>query len=113
MRVGLLDKNDNVIEGRYVDDCIPIEGDHIDKLVEWKTGYDAKDRAIKPTKMRIEMKTPASSPFSSKSTINCPAEPRTTLLVKPDDDRAGPFRFCGVVAGGWAMNGDVHSATIL
>ena len=75
MRVGLLDKNDNVIEGRYVDDCMPIEGDHIDKLVEWKTGYDAKDRAIKPTKMRIEMKTPASSPSSSKSTINRPAGP--------------------------------------
>lgn len=43
VRVGLLDKNDNVIEGRYVNDCIPIEGDHIDKLVEWKTGYDVKD----------------------------------------------------------------------
>ena len=56
MRVGLRDKNDNVIEGRSVNDCIPIEGDHVDKLVEWKTGYDVTDRAIKPTKMRIEMK---------------------------------------------------------
>jgi hypothetical protein len=55
VRVGLLDEQGNPVEGRSVEDCQPITGDHIEVTVRWTTGAEVSARAGKPTKMQVEM----------------------------------------------------------
>lgn len=55
VRVGLLDSDNQPLQGRSIDDCIPLQCNHVDKLVKWKTGFDLTDYASQPVKMRIEM----------------------------------------------------------
>jgi hypothetical protein len=55
VRIGLLDADNQPIEGRSLEECVPITSDDVNKLVEWKTGFDITDFANKPVKMRIEM----------------------------------------------------------
>ncbi len=55
VRVGLLDANGQAISGRGVADCLPITGDHLDAMVQWKQGTDVRDRANRPTRMRVEL----------------------------------------------------------
>ncbi|MCP4639793.1 MAG: hypothetical protein GY851_05145, partial [bacterium] len=56
LRVGLLDEQGNAVEGRSLEDCVPIAGDHVNALVRWKTGGDVTSRAMKPTRLQVEMK---------------------------------------------------------
>ncbi len=55
VRVGLLDENGNVINGRSIEDCVPITGNHSDILVRWKDNGDVMRRAGRPTKLQVEM----------------------------------------------------------
>ena len=56
LRVGLLDDQGNAVEGRSVDECHAITGDHIRAVVRWRSGADVSTRSGLPTKMRFEMK---------------------------------------------------------
>jgi len=58
VRVGLLDKRGRAVPCRAVDDCLPITGDHISKLVRWKAKNrgSAILRAGRPTRLQVRMK---------------------------------------------------------
>ena len=55
IRVGLLDEKGEPLPDRDVKDCLPITGDHLDGVVQWKKGTGVGYRASKPTRMRVEM----------------------------------------------------------
>jgi len=55
LRVGLLEEDGTPIEGRSIDDCEAISGDHISTRVFWKTGGDVSNRATKATRMQVRM----------------------------------------------------------
>ncbi|MBN2375085.1 MAG: hypothetical protein JXD22_01695 [Sedimentisphaerales bacterium] len=55
LRVGLLDEQGTPIKWRSIDDCLPITGDHINTIVQWKTDGDVSSRAGKPTKLHVEI----------------------------------------------------------
>ena len=56
VRVGLLDENGEPVPDHGVNDCLPITGDHLAKLVRWRKGGDVTVRAGKPTRIRVELK---------------------------------------------------------
>ncbi len=56
VRVGLLDEQGQAVQDRALDDCVPLTGDGVDVLVRWKTGGDVTSRAMKPTRLEVEMK---------------------------------------------------------
>jgi len=56
VKVGLLDENGVPIKGRSVEDCLPVTGNHIDTIVEWKFGKSVSSESLKPTRMRVVMK---------------------------------------------------------
>jgi hypothetical protein len=55
VRVGLLDEKGMPLKWSIAD-CMPITGDHIDTIVQWKSDGDLSSRAGKPTKLQFEMK---------------------------------------------------------
>ncbi|MFW5803237.1 MAG: carbohydrate-binding family 9-like protein [Verrucomicrobiota bacterium] len=44
------------IEGFALDDCPPIYGDSLDRVVQWKGGGDVSDLAGQPIRLRLELK---------------------------------------------------------
>ena len=53
-QVGILDENGNKIDGFGVDDCVYINGDFIDKEVEWlNKGGDVSSLAGKPVQLEV------------------------------------------------------------
>lgn len=52
----LLDSRGNVIQGYSFDDCIPLIGNEISKVVEWKKGADLSGLENIPVKLRFKMK---------------------------------------------------------
>ena len=57
MRVGLLDDEGDPVEGRSLEECLPITGDHAEVTIRWRAGADVSPRSGVPTKMRVEMKS--------------------------------------------------------
>ena len=55
MRIGLLDAEGRPLPKFSVSECVPITGDSLSKSVEWTGGSDVGGRAMKPTRLRIEM----------------------------------------------------------
>jgi len=55
MRVELQDAAGKPIPGFTLDDCEPIWGDHVSRIVKWKTGDDVSAHAGKPVRLRFEM----------------------------------------------------------
>jgi len=43
------------LPGLALDDCEPIWGDHISRIVKWKTGHDVSAHAGKSVRVRFEM----------------------------------------------------------
>lgn len=56
VRVALLDEKGKVLPGCGVKDCVPITGDHLDAVVQWKKGSDIGTFADQPVRMRIELR---------------------------------------------------------
>ena len=54
-RVELLDLNGDPILGYALDDCLPIFGNEIDRVVKWKDGSDVSALAGKAVKLRIAL----------------------------------------------------------
>lgn len=54
--VELLDNQDKVIQGHSADDCIPLTGNEISRVVDWKQGPDLSALQSTPVKLRIIMK---------------------------------------------------------
>lgn len=55
MRVELQDADGKALPGFALDDCEPIYGDHIARIVKWKSGGDVSAHASKPVRLRFEM----------------------------------------------------------
>lgn len=55
MRVELLDADGKALPGFALDDCEPIWGDHIARVVKWKSGDDVSPHAGKPVRLHLEM----------------------------------------------------------
>lgn len=55
MRVELQDADGKALPGFALDDCEPIWGDHIARIVKWKSGANLSAHAGKPVKLRFEM----------------------------------------------------------
>ncbi len=55
VRVALLDEAGKPVDGRSLDDCLPITSDQLDARVTWKNGADVMARAGKPTRLLVEM----------------------------------------------------------
>lgn len=55
VRVELLDAESKAIPGFALDDCETIYGDHISRIVKWKSGEDVGVHAGKPVRLRFEM----------------------------------------------------------
>lgn len=53
--VELQDEDGKPIPGFTLDDCVPIYGDHIARLVEWNGGADLAKLSGKPIRLRFEM----------------------------------------------------------
>ena len=53
--VSLEDASGSAIPGFTRDDCEPIYGDHITRVVTWKKGSDVSVLAGKPIRLRVEM----------------------------------------------------------
>ena len=56
VRVGLFDAEGQPVKWRSLDDCLPITGDHINTIVQWKTDGDVSGRAGQPTRLHVDMK---------------------------------------------------------
>lgn len=56
VRVALLDENGKPVLGHSLNDCLPITGDQLAKLVQWRQGGDVTAYAGKPTRLRVELK---------------------------------------------------------
>lgn len=54
VRVGLLDQDGQVIEGRSVANCVPLTGDQLDATVTWKGGSDLG--TTNPVRIRVQMR---------------------------------------------------------
>jgi hypothetical protein len=54
--VELLDNKGNAIKGYTADDCIPLTGNEITRIVEWKKGSDISALQNIPVKLRFRMK---------------------------------------------------------
>ncbi len=55
VRVELQDENGTAFKGFSLEDCDPIYGDHISRIVKWKGKTDVSQQAGKPVKIRFEM----------------------------------------------------------
>lgn len=55
MRVEVQDADGRPLPGFALDDCEPIYGDHIARIVKWKSGADVSALAAKPVRLRFEM----------------------------------------------------------
>ena len=55
MRVELQDAGGKPLSGFTLDDCEPIWGDHIARIVKWKSGTDVGAFSGKPVRLRFEM----------------------------------------------------------
>jgi len=55
MRVELQDADGKALPAYALDDCEPIYGDHIARVVKWKSGTDVSPLAGKPVKLRFEL----------------------------------------------------------
>lgn len=55
LRVEIQDADGNAMPGLTLDDCEPIYGDHIKRVVKWKGGDDISALAGKPVRIRFEM----------------------------------------------------------
>lgn len=55
IRVELQDADAKPLPGFALDDCEPIYGDHIARIVKWKSGADVSALASKPVRLRFEM----------------------------------------------------------
>lgn len=55
MRVEVQDAEGKPVPGFTLDDCEPIWGDHIARIVKWKSGSDVSAIASKPVRLRFEM----------------------------------------------------------
>lgn len=55
VRVELQDADGKPIPGFSLDDCEPIWGDHIARIVKWKSGNDVTTLAGKPVRVRFEL----------------------------------------------------------
>ena len=55
MRVELQDAGGNPLPGFTLGDCEPIWGDHIARLVKWKSGEDVSRYAGQAVRLRFEM----------------------------------------------------------
>ncbi len=53
-QVGILDENDNPIEGYTVDDCVYINGDFVDTEVEWMQNREEMDKLAKENLENLE-----------------------------------------------------------
>jgi hypothetical protein len=56
IRVGLLDERNEPIPGRSLEDCLPIEGDHLAATVKWKDGSGVSTREAVPTRLTFRLK---------------------------------------------------------
>lgn len=56
VRVALLDENNQPIERRTLEDCLPIKGDNVNLTVMWKTDGDVSKRAGMPTRLQFQIK---------------------------------------------------------
>lgn len=55
MRVELQDAAGKPILGFTLEDCEPIWGDHVSRIVKWKAGDDVSTYIGKPVRLRFEM----------------------------------------------------------
>lgn len=55
MRIELQDANGEPLPGFTLEDCEPIWGDHISRIVKWKTGDEVSALARQPVRLRVEM----------------------------------------------------------
>lgn len=55
IRVEVQDAEGKALPGFALDDCQPIYGDHISRIVKWKAGEDVGAHAGKPVRLRFEM----------------------------------------------------------
>jgi hypothetical protein len=55
MRVELQDASGKALDGCALDDCEPIWGDRIGRVVKWKSGSDVSSHAGKPVRLRFAM----------------------------------------------------------
>lgn len=55
MRVEIQNSDGMAIPGFTLDECEPIYGDHIARIIQWKNGSDVSDRSGKPIRLRFEM----------------------------------------------------------
>jgi hypothetical protein len=55
-RVAILDEDGKAIEGFGIDDCHYINGDYLEKSVEWSGGGDVSKLAGKPVRLAFEMR---------------------------------------------------------
>ncbi len=56
VRVGLIDDRDGPVPGRALEDCLPIQGDHLAVTVAWKDGSDVASREAIPTRLVFHLK---------------------------------------------------------
>jgi hypothetical protein len=54
--IELQDADGKPIPGYTMDDCPPIYGDEIERVVKWKSGSELSSLAGKPIRLRIRMK---------------------------------------------------------
>jgi hypothetical protein len=54
--VALLDDQEKPLPGRNAEDCMPITGDHLDAVVQWKKSTDIGALANRAARMRIELR---------------------------------------------------------
>ena len=55
MRVELQDTTSQPLPGFTLEDCEPIWGDHVSRIVKWKTGDDVSPLAGQPVRLRVEL----------------------------------------------------------
>ena len=55
IRVELQDEKGTALPGFALEDCDPIYGDHISRIVKWKGSTDVQKLAGKPIRIRFEM----------------------------------------------------------
>ncbi len=56
VRVEIQDASGQAVPGFALDDCPPIYGDRIERVVKWKGGSDVSSLAGKPVRLRVKMK---------------------------------------------------------
>ena len=56
LRIEVLDKSGETVEGMSAEDCVPITGDHLNAEVKWTSGKKITQFRDKPMRLRFIMK---------------------------------------------------------